>query len=107
LLHEQFDTSEPSDDERALGYAGPASFFGPHASYDRSTGLSDALLFGLPPASLTPLATRRVLERIRVHIEAATRAASQGVRDDLTSDNCRFLKIVNKHYARQHDAAQG
>jgi hypothetical protein len=99
ILHQHFDTSDPTSEEAALGYTGPASFFGPYAEFDHENGIRDTVMLGLPEANLTPVIVYRALLRVRDHVIAAETAVSGGLRTDAASS--KFATLVTSWWERQ------
>lgn len=100
-LYNQFDTSPITAEEADLGYTGEAYFFGDDAQYSPSTQRLERTLFMPLRADISPLATYRVLQRIRVHIENAHAALSQGLKANMTADNNKFVALVEKWWANK------
>jgi len=97
-LYQSYEHGTLLDAERELGYRGVASFFGDHAVYDKSAGLTGGLLRGVPPVSPTPLATYRALGMLRSHVEAAAEAVRGGMRD---VTGTKFEKTVVAYWEKK------
>ncbi len=100
-LHEAFGDSEPTDEERALGYRGASYYFGEYAKYSPETRSFTSETWHRRNANLSPLSTYRSLARIRRHIAAAYAALGDGIRDDITIENCKFAREYDKWEKRQ------
>lgn len=96
-LYNQFDTGPITLEESGLGYAGAAYFFGEDVRYSSRTQELESGAFMPKGVDISPLATYRVLGRIRSHIEAAHGALSNGVQTaNLTAENNKFVETVEE-----------
>jgi hypothetical protein len=93
-LYAQFDTGPITAKETALGYTGDAYFFGQETQYSPRTQTLETTGFGAKRADVSLLATYRVLERIRDHIQEAHAALSNGLHPKLDAGNNDFVKHV-------------
>ncbi|MGO4592643.1 hypothetical protein AB4Z18_02380 [Leifsonia sp. 2TAF2] len=87
-------------EEEELGYSGEVYFFGEHTAYNASTKSLENELFQTMRADLSPLATYRCIQKIRDHFVAAAEAISEGLKDDLSRDNCKFVRVAQDRAAR-------
>ncbi|MEV8212913.1 hypothetical protein [Leifsonia sp. NPDC077715] len=99
-LYSAIPTGPITPGEERLGYSGGVYFFGEHATYDPATGSLDNELFLSMRADMSPLATYRCIETIRGHFVAAANAIGEGLRDDLSRDNCKFVRVAEDRAAR-------
>lgn len=101
-LYSQFDTGPLTEGEQALGYSGSAYFFGHGTEYSRTTQELTGQPFTSTRADISPLATYRVLKRIREHIEQLHVALEDGLRPEaeLTAADNKFVAAVEAWWAR-------
>jgi hypothetical protein len=100
-LYEAFGDSEPTDEEKALGYHGTSYYFGEYARYAPETKSFVSAFFWQKNANLSPLSTYRALIRIQEHVTDAHAALGNGVREDLSADNSKFVRDFEKWEKRQ------
>lgn len=100
-LYSQFDTGPLTPEEEKLGYTGDVYFFGDDVRFSSRTQELDAGSFVAKRADISPLATYRLLNRIKMHIEAAHGALSGGVTMNLTAKNNSFVETVEKWWAKK------
>jgi hypothetical protein len=94
-LYNQFDTGSITAAESGLGYTGEAYFFGDSVEFDKKTNTLKARWLMAKRADISPLATFRVLEAIRGHVTGAHTALARGLKEELTAESSRFVKIAN------------
>lgn len=101
-LYSQFDTSPLKSEEEALGYSGSAYFFGEETEFSPKTQALVKQTFMPTRADISPLATYRVLKRIREHIERIHAALAKGLRPEaeLTASENKFVAAVEAWWAR-------
>ena len=95
-LHDALGDTEPTDEEKALGYRGAASYFSEYANYDRDNDSFIGTFITDRNANLSPLSTYRSLLRIREHITAASKSLDRGVKKNLSAENSRFVREFEK-----------
>lgn len=99
-LHDKFDTSPATAEEKSDGFEGEVYFFGDRTTYSSKTRTLESTLFDSHHADVSELATYRALEQLRAHVHSAHAAATAGLRDDVEDGN-KYVKTVTQWWAKR------